>query len=76
MTKIVESIKAVDDVTGVVANSTQEQSTVIQSINSNVASIDEQARETVLGAEELSASSLQLSQIVHSMEDRSQVYKI
>jgi methyl-accepting chemotaxis protein len=41
MTKIVESIKAVDDVTWVVANSTQEQSTVIQSINSNVVSIDD-----------------------------------
>ncbi len=65
-----------DDVTWVVANSTQAQSTVIQSINSNVASIDEQARETVLGAEELSAPSLSLSQIVHNMEDRIQVYKV
>jgi hypothetical protein len=40
MTKIVKSIKAVDDVTGVVANSPQKKSTVIQSINSNVASKD------------------------------------
>jgi methyl-accepting chemotaxis protein len=76
LTKIVESIKSVDDVTGVVATSTQEQSTVIQSINSNVASIDDQARENVVGAEQLSASSLQLSQIAHEMEERIQTYKV
>jgi len=76
LTKIVESIKSVDDVTGVVATSTQEQSTVIQIINSNVASIDDQARETVLGAEQLSASSLQLSQIAHDMKERIETYKV
>jgi methyl-accepting chemotaxis protein len=76
LAKIVESIKSVDEVTGVIATSTQEQSTVIQSINSNVASIDNQARETVVGAEQLSASSLQLSQIAHDMEERIQAYKV
>ncbi len=49
---------------------------VIQSINSDVASIDTQARETVVGAEQLSASSIQLSQIVHDMEKRIQTYKV
>ena len=76
LAKIVESIKSVDDVTGVIATSTREQSTVIRSINSNVASIDTQARETVVGAEQLSASSIQLSQIAHDMEKRIQTYKV
>jgi methyl-accepting chemotaxis protein len=76
LAKIVESIKSVDDVTGVIATSTREQSSVIQSINSNVASIDTQARETVVGAEQLSASSMQLSQIAHDMEKRIQTYKV
>jgi methyl-accepting chemotaxis protein len=75
LAKIVESIKSVDDVTGVIASSTKEQSSVIQSINNNVASIDTQARETVVGAEQLSASSLQLSQIAFDMEERIKVYK-
>ena len=75
LAKIVESIKSVDDVTGVIATSTKEQSSVIQSINNNVASIDTQARETVVGAEQLSASSLQLSQIAFDMEERIKVYK-
>ena len=39
-------------------------------------SIDDQARENVLGAEQLSASSLQLSQIAHDMEKRLQTYKV
>jgi methyl-accepting chemotaxis protein len=76
LAKIVESIKSVDDVTGVIATSTREQSSVIQSINSNVASIDTQARETVVGAEQLSASSIQLSQIAHDMKKRIQTYKV
>jgi methyl-accepting chemotaxis protein len=76
LAKIVENIKSVDDVTSVIATSTQEQSTVIQSINSNVTSIDNQARENVVGAEQLSASSLQLSQIAHAMEKRIQTYKV
>jgi len=74
LAKIVESIKSVDDVTGVIATSTKEQSSVIQSINNNVASIDTHARETVVGAEQLSASSLQLSQIAFDMEERIKVY--
>jgi methyl-accepting chemotaxis protein len=74
--KIVGDIKSVDDVTRVVAISTKEQSSVIQSINSNVSSIDAQARENVVGAEQLSASSLQLSQIAHDMEDRIRTYKV
>ena len=76
LAKIVKSIKSVDDVTGVIATSTKEQSSVIQSINNNVASIDTQARETVVGAEQLSASSIQLSQIAHDMEKRIQTYKV
>jgi methyl-accepting chemotaxis protein len=76
LAKIVESIKSVDDVTGVIATSTKEQSSVIQSINNNVANIDIQARETVVGAEQLSASSFQLSQIAHDMEKRIQTYKV
>jgi len=76
LAKIVKSIKSVDDVTGVIATSTREQSSVIQSINSNVASIDTQSRETVGGAEQLSASSIQLSQIAHDMEKRIQTYKV
>jgi methyl-accepting chemotaxis protein len=76
LAKIVENIKSVDDVTRVIATSTQEQSTVIQSINGNVASIDQQARENVVGAEQLSASSLQLSQIAFDMEERIQTYKV
>lgn len=75
LAKIVQSIKSVDEVTGVVATSTREQSSVIQSINSNVSSIDTQARENVVGAEQLSASSLQLSQVAHDMEDRIRAYK-
>jgi methyl-accepting chemotaxis protein len=76
LTRIVESIKSVDDVTGIIATSTQEQSTVIQSINKNVVSIDDQAKENLMGAEQLSASSLQLSQIAHDMEKRIQVYNV
>jgi methyl-accepting chemotaxis protein len=76
LAKIVQSIKSVDDVTGVIASSTREQSLVIQSINNNVAIIDGQARETVVGAEQLSASSLQLSQITHNMKARIQTYKV
>jgi methyl-accepting chemotaxis protein len=76
LAKIVKSIKSVDDVTGVIASSTREQSLVIQSINNNVAIIDGQARETVVGAEQLSASSLQLSQITHDMKTRIQAYKV
>jgi methyl-accepting chemotaxis protein len=76
LAKIVKSIKSVDDVTGVIASSTREQSLVIQSINNNVAIIDGQARETVVGAEQLSASSLQLSQITLEMKSRIQAYKV
>ncbi|MFT4807845.1 MAG: methyl-accepting chemotaxis protein [Glaciecola sp.] len=76
LAKIVKSIKSVDDVTGVIASSTREQSLVIQSINNNVAIIDGQARETVVGAEQLSASSLQLSQITLEMKARIQAYKV
>jgi methyl-accepting chemotaxis protein len=60
----------------VIASSTREQSLVIQSINNNVAIIDGQARETVVGAEQLSASSLQLSQITLEMKARIQAYKV
>ncbi|WP_293752322.1 methyl-accepting chemotaxis protein [uncultured Paraglaciecola sp.] len=74
--KIVGDIKSVDDVTRVVAISTKEQSSVIQSINSNVSSIDAQARENVVGAEQLSASSLQLSKIANDMEERIRTYKV
>jgi methyl-accepting chemotaxis protein len=76
LSKIVKNIKSVDDVTRVIATSTQEQSTVIQSINVNVANIDDQARENVVGAEQLSASSLQLSTIAHDMEERVDRYKV
>jgi methyl-accepting chemotaxis protein len=76
LTKIVDNIKSVDDVTRVIASSTQEQSSVIQSINSNVANIDDQARENVVGAEQLSAASLVLSEIAKSMEKRIQAYKV
>lgn len=75
LAKIVNNIRSVDDVTRVVASSTQEQSTVIQSINTNVGSIDEQARENVVGAEQLSASSSKLLQIARDMEERIKVYK-
>ena len=75
LAKIVNNIRSVDDVTRVVASSTKEQSTVIQSINTNVGSIDEQARENVVGAEQLSASSSKLLQIARDMEDRIKVYK-
>jgi methyl-accepting chemotaxis protein len=43
---------------------------------SNVASIDEQARENVVGTEQLSASILQLSQIAYDMEEQIQTYKV
>jgi methyl-accepting chemotaxis protein len=76
LAKIVENIQSVDDVTRVIVSSTQEQSTVIQSINSNVSHIDDQARENVEGAEQLSAASLELSQIAHGMEERIQAYKV
>ncbi|AGH43870.1 methyl-accepting chemotaxis protein [Paraglaciecola psychrophila] len=76
LAKIVQSIKSVDDVTGVIESSTREQSLVIQSISKNVAIIDGQARETVVGAEQLSASSLQLSQITLEMKARIQAYKV
>jgi methyl-accepting chemotaxis protein len=75
LAKIVNNISSVNDVTRVVASSTQEQSTVIQSINTNVCSIDEQARENVVGAEQLSASSSKLLQIARDMEERIKVYK-
>jgi methyl-accepting chemotaxis protein len=68
-------ISSHNDVTRVVASSTQKQSTVIQSINTNVCSIDEQARENVVGAEQLSASSSKLLQIARDMEERIKVYK-
>jgi methyl-accepting chemotaxis protein len=57
-------------------SSTQEQSTVIDSINSNVSNIDDQARENVEGAEQLSASSLELSKIALEMENRIRAYKV
>jgi methyl-accepting chemotaxis protein len=76
LAKIVENIQSVDDVTRVIVSSTQEQSNVIQSINSNVSHIDDQARENVEGAEQLSAASLELSQIAHGMEERIQAYKV
>lgn len=75
LSKIVNNIKSVDDVTRVIASSTQEQGTVIQSINVNVGNIDTQARKNVDGAQQLSVSSLQLSQIAKHMEARIAVYK-
>ncbi|MDT0593321.1 methyl-accepting chemotaxis protein [Glaciecola petra] len=74
--KIVEDIKSVDDVTSVIATATQEQSSAIHSINVNVSSIDDQAKENVIGAEELSAASVQLSKIAHDMEERIEKYKV
>jgi methyl-accepting chemotaxis protein len=76
LAEVVKNIGSVDDVTQVVSQSTSEQSTVIQSINSNVSNIDSQARENVIGAEQLAASSMQLAGIVKDMQTRLSVYKV
>lgn len=76
LTEVVKNIGSVDDVTQVVSQSTSEQNTVIQSININVSNIDSQARENVMGAEQLAAASLQLAGIVQDMQTRLSVYKV
>lgn len=76
LAEVVQNIASVDDVTQVVSQSTSEQSSVIQSINSNVSNIDSQARENVLGAEQLAAASQQLAGIVQDMQKRLSVYKV
>lgn len=76
LAKVVTNMAAVDDVTQVISSSTSEQSSVIQSINSNVANIDVQARENVVGAEQLAASSVQLAGIVQDMQKRLSIYKV
>lgn len=76
LANIVENCKSVDKVTRTISRSTQEQNIVIQSINKNISSIETQARENVVGAEQLSASSLQLSSIAQDMSRRIEVYKV
>lgn len=76
LNKIVENVNAVNDVTSLVATSTKEQSSVIDSINDNAANIDDQARENVVGAEQLAAASRQLSEIARDMEKRVEAYKV
>jgi methyl-accepting chemotaxis protein len=73
---IIQNIKSVDDATRTIATSTQEQSTVIQSINSSIINIDEQARKNVVGAEQLLVASYRLSNIAQEMEDRIKHYKV
>ncbi len=75
-TQIVENFKSVDQVTKRIVDSTNEQDQVIKSINDNVARINIQSQENVTGAEELSASSQQLSVIAHEMEERVNAYKV
>lgn len=76
LAEVVKNIGSVDDVTQVVSQSTSEQSSVIQSINSNVSNIDTQARENVVGAEQLAAASEQLAGIVQDMQTRLSIYKV
>lgn len=76
LANIVENCQSVDEVTRTISKSTQEQNVVIQSINENVSNIEIQARENVVGAEQLSASSLQLSKIAQEMGRRIEVYRV
>ncbi|MEP1869457.1 MAG: methyl-accepting chemotaxis protein, partial [Paraglaciecola sp.] len=76
LVNIVENCKSVDEVTRSISTSTQEQNVVIQSINENISNIEIQARENVVGAEQLSASSLQLSKIAQEMGRRIEVYRV
>lgn len=76
LSNLVENIKSVDDVTKVIAGSTHEQSDVIHSININVANIDQQARENVVGAEQVAAASIQLSGVAKDMQSRLEIYKV
>ncbi|MEP0356737.1 methyl-accepting chemotaxis protein [Paraglaciecola sp.] len=76
LAKIVENCQSVDKVTQTISVSTKEQNIVIQSINKNISSIETQARENVVGAEQLSASSLQLSSVAQDMSRRIEVYKV
>ncbi len=76
LSKIVANIKAVDEVTQTISSSSKEQEMVITSVNTNVANIDQQARENVVGAEQVAAASMQLSGVAKDMQDRLAIYKV
>lgn len=76
LSKIISNIKAVDEVTQTISSSSKEQGKVISSVNSNVANIDQQARENVVGAEQVAAASVQLTGVARNMQERLAVYKV
>lgn len=76
LSKIVANIKAVDEVAQTISSSSKEQEMVITSVNTNVANIDQQARENVVGAEQVAAASMQLSGVAKDMQDRLAIYKV
>lgn len=76
LSKIVKEIKYVDDSSDSVETATKEQSNLIQFINDNVTSIDQNAHETVAGAQEVVTASTQLSSVAKEMQERLQIYKV
>lgn len=76
LNKIVVNISNVDEITKTISESSKEQSAVITNVNTSVASIDQQARENVVGAEQVAEASIQLSEVAQDMKDRLGVYKV
>lgn len=76
LNKIVVNISNVDQVTQTISQSSKEQNALTNSVNVSVASIDQQARDNVVGAEQVAAASKQLSDIAQDMKDRLNVYQV
>ena len=76
LNKIVVNISNVDLVTQTISQSSKEQNALTTSVNTSVANIDQQARENVIGAEQVAAASMQLSGVAQDMEDRLSIYKV
>lgn len=73
---IVSEIALVDRSTESVKVATTEQGDVVKSINRNINSIDQQAHENVVGAEQIASASHQLSEVADQMQTRLQRYKV
>ncbi|WP_018690591.1 methyl-accepting chemotaxis protein [Algicola sagamiensis] len=74
LSTIVSNMESIEGITSGVAYRASEQNTVIQEINANLTSIDEQASDNVSGAKQIAESAGILAEIAMDMRDKIDSY--
>ena len=72
--KITEAVGQIDSMTAQIATASEQQSTVAEEINRNVTAITSVTDESVVGAQQISASSSELAQLAVNMKDNIQQF--